>query len=216
MRSYVALSGRGGAFGWGRKNTPGGYNLSLSGLKPESRYTLDNAREILTDARGCWQGETEEMPRFAAEIKGGCVVLCDEGRISWEEAALLVKPVKEKTAPTVSAPKEEKVIYRTRLNVQGVDALPALHWPKGSEEIRACFKKGLPVYVLPPPWRFTAVPGTKGQCFAGYLPKAGRIIKTACAVRAKGGLLQPKGLKGYSYVRAESGEGYWLLEKDFR
>lgn len=216
MRGYVALSGREGAFGWGRKNALGGYDLSLSGLKPESRYTLDDARAVLSDARGCWQGQTEKMPRFVAEMPSGRAVLCDEARMAWEEAMLLAAPKKSKPAPPKVIQIEEKVQYRTRLHAQGVDALPVLQWPRGSESLRACFEKSKPVRVLPLPWRFAVVPGTKGQCLVGYLAKADSIIKTAYAVRAKGGLLQPKGLQGYSYVRSETGEGYWLLEKDVR
>lgn len=215
MRSYVALTGRDGAFGWGRKNALGGYDLSLSGLKPESRYTLDNAREILSDARGGWRGETQEMPRFVAQVPSGRVVLCDETRMAWEEAALIMRPGKEKKAPEVIVPKDDKVVYRTRLNTRGVDELPALQWPDGCADLRACFEKSQPAGVLPP-WRFAVVQGTKGQCLVGYLVKAGRIIKTAYAVRAKGGLIQPRGLQGYRYIRSETGEGFWLLEKDIR
>lgn len=216
MRGYVALSGREGAFGWIRENGRSGYLVSLNGLKAECEYTLDGKEKITTDARGAWQGEQAEMPVFAAEKSSGRVILCDEARITWEEAALQAAPKKSKTKPPKVIQTEEKVQYRTRLHAQGVDALPALKWPRGSESLRACFEKSKPVCVLPLPWRFAAVPGTKGQYLVGYLQKAGHIIKTAYAVRAKGGLLQPKGLQGYSYVRGEEGEGYWLLTQNVR
>lgn len=216
MHGYVALSGREGAFGWIRENGRSGYLVSLNGLKAEYEYTLDGKEKITTDARGAWQGEQAEMPVFAAEKSSGRVILCDEARITWEEAALQAAPKKSKPAPPKVIQIEEKVQYRTRLHAQGVDALPVLQWPRGSESLRACFEKSKPVRVLPLPWRFAVVPGTKGQCLVGYLAKADCIIKTAYAVRAKGGLLQPKGLQGYSYVRSETGEGYWLLEKDVR
>lgn len=216
MRGYVALSGREGAFGWIRENGRNGCLVSLNGLKAECEYTLDGKEKIITDARGAWQGEQAEMPVFAAEKPSGRVILCDEARITWEEAALQAAPKKSKPKPPKVIQTEEKVQYRTRLHAQGVDALPALKWPRGSESLRACFEKSKPVRVLPLPWRFAAVPGTKGQYLVGYLQKAGRIIKTAYAVRAKGGLLQPKGLQGYSYVRGEAGEGYWLLTQNVR
>lgn len=221
MGGYAALCGRDGAFGWARESGPGSFSVSLSGLKAGQTYMLDGRREIVTDVRGAWQGDTEEAPAFAAEKATGYVILCDEGRMTWEEAALQAAPRRQKIAPRENTEKEvvqkkEKVQYRTRLHGQSVDALPALQWPKGSEDLRACFEKGPPVCVLPLPWRFALVPGTKGQCLVGVLQKSGRIIKIAYAVRAKGGLLQPRGLQGYKYVRSESGEGYWLLEQSVR
>lgn len=218
MRSYVALSGRGNAFGWARQNAQSGFEVSLGGLQPGQKYCLAGKGEITADTLGRWQGTAETAPVYVA-MTDGSVILCDESSLTWEEASLLAAPKRKASLQIVSAAAEEikteeKVTYRTRLNLTPVDALPEIVWPKGCEKIRACFEKSRPVRVLPLPWRFAAVPGTKGQCLVGRLAQNGRIIKTAYAVRAKGGLLQPKGLQGYSYVRGEAGEGYWMLQQD--
>lgn len=220
MRSYVALSGRENAFGWARLNTEDGFVVSLGGLRPGQKYCMAGKGEITADALGRWQGTAEIAPGYIATMDGS-VILCDESSLTWEEASLLAapkrkQPVKIASAAVEEIKAEEKVIYRAGLNGTPVDALPALVWPKGCEKIRDCFEKGLPVRVLPLPWRFVAVPGTKGQCLVGRLVQNGCIIKTAYAVRAKGGLLQPKGLQGYDYIRGETGEGYWMLKQDVR
>lgn len=220
MRGHMALTGRNGAFGWGRCGSDGEYALTFSGLAAGKNYTLSSGENITADDKGMWHGKKKEMPQFVAE--DGKVILCDESSISWEEAALRIVPEKKKTvrpeARTEKAKTTEKnsSIYRTHLNGEGVDALPRVVWPKGCGEIRACMEKGLPTRVLPYPWRFTVVPGTNGQCMVGRLMENGRITKTAAAVRAKGGLMQPKGLQGYDYVRTDTGEAYWMLIRSVR
>lgn len=213
MRGYVALSGRDGAFGWGRQREDGSYDVLIGGFNPESSLEWSDGTAFLADAHGEWRGVQEEMPRYVR--CGGRVVLCDESVISWEEAALLTKKQPPQIRE-VQAKITEQVTYRTRANGRAVDELPDVQWPKGSEQIRNCFEKGRPAYVLPLPWRFAEVPGTRGACLVGRLMENGRIIKTAAAVRAKGGLLQPKALRGYSYVQSDRGEGYWMLIQPVR
>ena len=140
-------------------------------------------------------------------------------RISWAEATLMIAPAKkqEQPLPRLQEVKKQEITttYRTHLHGENVDALPQVRWPAKCEEIRRCVEEGMPTYVLPHPWRFATVPGTKGQCAAGRYIQDGRITKTAVAVRARGGLIQPKGLQGYSYVRTEADQSYWMLIREF-
>lgn len=220
MRGYVALNGRDGAFGWGRRGGDGEYALTFSGLASGKEYMLSSGETIMADSSGMWHGKRKEMPLFAAA--DGKVILCDESSFGWEEAALRIAPEKKKTAyqgtqAEIRKTSEKTItVYRTHLNGEGVDTLPAAAWPKGCEEIRICMEKSMPTRVLPYPWRFTIVPGTNGQCMVGRLLENGRITKTAAAVRAKGGLMQPKGLRGYDYVRTDTGEAYWMLIRSVR
>ena len=220
MRRYVALNGRDGAFGWGRRGSDEEYTLTFSGLIAGKSYMLPEGESITADSGGMWHGKRKEMPLFI--LADGKVILCDESSISWEEAALRLTPEKKKREPqeirteSVKTNGKNQIVYRTHLNGESVDALPLVVWPKGCGEIRACMEKGLPTRVLPYPWRFTVVPGTNGQCMVGRLLENGRITKTAAAVRAKGGLMQPKGLQGYDYVRTDTGEAYWMLIRSVR
>ena len=217
MRGYVALSGREGAFGWSKETAAGAFLTALGGLGRQETYTLSDGGSITTDDRGNWQGVRPEALRFVACC--GRVILCDENQLSWEEAALLAQPKAEKPMPQqvqpaekpVRVPEKQSIVYRARLHDAPVDALPAVHWPRGCEKLRAMLAQEKPVRVLPFPWRFAAVPGTNAQQLAGCLLENGCITKTAFAVRAKGGLLQPKGLHGYDYVRTDTGENYWML-----
>lgn len=220
MRSYVALSGRDGAFGWSKRTEEGDYLISLGGLKEKETYTLPDGARITADDNGRWQGKKAAPLRFAAWQ--GRIVLCDESSVSWEEAALQVQlPPKEKTVQVVALQEDTReparaVVYRTRTGNQRVDALPQVNWPKACEQIRRCFETEKPVRVLPYPWRFVCVPGTRGEQLVGCLKVQGKITKTAYAVRARGGLLQPKGLNGYDYVRTDTGENYWMLIRQVR
>lgn len=219
MRSYVALSGRDGAFGWSKAAGGDGYTVAFGGLQAGETYTLPTGEHITADENGRWQGRLSDSPCYVA--RGSRVILCDENSLTWEEAALLLRPVpkervqmgsrEEKTEETT-----ERTVYRTRLNDSPIDALPAVAWPKSLNKIRACFEKGKPRRVLPYPWRFVRVPGMQGEYLIGCLTENERITKTAYAVRAKGGLLQPKGLNGYDYVRTDTGECYWMLLQDVR
>lgn len=220
MRGYVALSGRDGAFGWCKKTNDGGWLVSFGGLQAGERYSLSEDECITLDEKGCWQGRLLHAPRYAA--LRGRVILWDENSISLEEAALLARP-KEKKHEVHAVMQEEKteeakesVVYRTRLNQRSVAELPRLVWPKQLEKIKACFAQGIPVRVLSYPWRFVRVLGMQGEYLIGCLAENDRIVKTAYAVRAKGGLLQPKGLNGYDYVRTDAGENYWMLIQSVR
>ena len=217
MRSYIALSGRDGAFGWGRETPDGVYELTFSGLQAGKEYLLPDGERIMANADGGWFGRKKAMPHYVT--CEGRLVLCDEQCISWEEAALLTVPEKpqKQSLPQIQKTEEQKgkTTFRTHLHGKGVDALPHILWPAGSEEIRRCMENGTPVYILPHPWRFVIVPGTKGQCAAGRYMQDGRITKTAAAVRARGGLIQPKGLQGYSYVPTQAGQAYWMLIREF-
>ena len=218
MRSYMALSGRDGAFGWSKAAGGDGYTVSFGGLKIGEVYTLPTGERITADENGRWQGRLSESPRYVAQ--GGQVILCDESSLTWEEAALLLRPAKKVQPVKYTEEKTEETpvdtVYRTRLNICPVDALPVIIWPKSLGKIRACFDKGQPRRVLPYPWRFVRVPGMQGEYLIGCLTENDRITKTAYAVRAKGGLLQPKGLQGYDYVRTDTGECYWMLLQDVR
>lgn len=217
MRGYMALSGREGAFGWSREDADGCIT-ALGGLLPGGEYTLSSKERITADAQGRWQGRQRAALLFVSHA--GQVILCDESRITWQEAALLQQTEKMQT-PTPAAEKESKaqqepVQYRTRLHAQPVDALPQLRWLNGCEKLRACFLQEKPVRVLPYPWRFVQVRGMGGEGLAGCLTERGCITKTAAAVRARGGLLQPRGLKGYEYVKTDTGEAYWMLIQSVR
>lgn len=218
MRSYVALSGRDGAFGWSKAAGDGGFAAAFGGLTAGGTYTLPTGEHITADESGRWQGRLSDSPRYVA--RDGRVILCDENSLTWEEAALLLRPVPK--AQPVSRAEEKKVeaivntVYRTRLNGCSVDALPEVVWPRSLEKIRACFAQGKPQRVLPYPWRFVRVLGMQGEYLIGCLTENDRITKTAYAVRAKGGLLQPKGLNGYDYVRTDTGECYWMLFQNVR
>ena len=221
MRSYVSLTGTGNAFGWGKRMPAGDWTVTMSGLIPQGKYLLAGKTEIAADASGRWAGRAESMPLYVALLPSGTVVLYDEERLTLEEAVLLArpertqktpeKPHKEQVTASPEPARTEKITYRTRLGAEAVDALPPLIWPTGKEKIQACFEKSKPVLVLPLPWRFAAVPGTRGMGCVGYYAAQGRVIKTAYAVRAKGGLFQPRELTGYQYIRGADGNGYWML-----
>ena len=217
MRTYIALSGRDGAFGWGRETLSGEYELTFSGLQAGKVYLLPDGERITADAGGGWCGRRKAVPEYV--MREGKIVLCDEQRISWAEATLMIAPAKkqEQPLPRLQEVKKQEITttYRTHLHGENVDALPQVRWPAKCEEIRRCVEEGMPTYVLPHPWRFATVPGTKGQCAAGRYIQDGRITKTAVAVRARGGLIQPKGLQGYSYVRTEADQSYWMLIREF-
>ena len=213
MRSYAALSGRENAFGWGRRRGDGTYDISIGGLKAESKCEWDDGTPFIPDAHGSWRGVRAEIPRFVR--MEGRVILCDESVISWEEAALITYQPQSPIVQ-VHAEAEKRIVYRARVQGHAVDELPTVHWPRGMEQIKGCFEKGKPAYVLPFPWRFVEIPGTRGACLVGRLIENGRITKTAAAVRARGGLLQPKALQGYSYVQSARGDGYWMLIQPVR
>lgn len=216
MRAYIGLTGRGEAFGWGKQNAQGEYAVTLGGLLPHTVYTLGSQGEFKTDGRGSIQTVTADMPLYIASAADGSVVLHDAEMLSYEEALMLAAPVKKTETKEIMQPQlapvqeTQPVIYRTRLHGVPVDALPHRMWPKGQEKLRTLMESGKPVGILPFPWRFTVIPGSGGMCFAGYAAKGGRVVKTAYAVRAKGGLMQPKALQGYRYIRSETGEGYWM------
>ena len=66
MRGYVALNGRDGAFGWGRRGGDGEYALTFSGLASGKEYMLSSGETIMADSSGMWHGKRKEMPLFAA------------------------------------------------------------------------------------------------------------------------------------------------------
>ncbi|MBR5231193.1 MAG: hypothetical protein IKW00_02970 [Clostridia bacterium] len=214
MRTYIGLMGIGNAFGWGKRNAQGEYEVMLGGLRPHTVYTLGGEGQAESDGRGNIKTVIADMPLYIADEKGD-VALYDAEVISYEEVRILSAPkakieVKEVQTTQMMPEKIPPVVYRTRLHISPVDALPRRIWPGGYEKLRTLMESGKPVRILPQPWRFTMIPGSGGICFAGYAAKHGRIVKTAYAVRAKGGLMQPKALQGYKYVRSEAGEGFWM------
>ena len=212
MRSYIGLTGRGDAFGWGKRNAQGEYEITLGGLSPRTVYALGSKERAESDSRGNIKRVVACMPLYVAD-GAGAVVLHDAGRLSYEEARMLALPAEAPVSAPAAAETAEtpsETLYRTRLHDAPVDALPKRVWPRGHEKLRALTESGKPAGILPYPWRFTVIPGSGGMCFAGYAAKHGRVVKTAYAVRARGGLMQPKALQGYRFIRSEAGENYWM------
>lgn len=231
MRSYISYTGIGAAFGWGKRTAEGSICLTLGGLAPNETYALDGTTGISADSKGCWTGICGQAPMYITRMSVSGVALYDEARLTLEEARAILQPSRRlqkkedrKTETVKTAKKEEAVQttvdfeeepapYRPRSAEAPVDALVPLLWPDGTEKIRACFEENKPVSVLPLPWRFVAVPGTRETGFVGYCAAQGKVIRTAWAVRAKGGLFQPRALSGYRYVCGTDGTGYWMLIK---
>lgn len=124
--------------------------------------------------------------------------------------APVAPPVEQSTAPTSAAP---PVRYRPLSDGEPVDRLPELFWPPEAQAIRPYFSAYLPFKLFDAPlWRFVRVPGQgNGVCCVGYRAQKDRVTQTVFAVRARGGLIPPKGLQGYRYQRGMDGAGYWTL-----
>lgn len=130
-------------------------------------------------------------------------------------AAPIISEPAQPAAPIISEPAEPAapVILREPSQAEPVDALPSLVWPKGTEGIKPYFGMYPPIALFDAPlWRFVRVPGQgAGVCCVGYRAENDRVTQTVHAVRARGGLIPPKGLQGYRYQRGMDGQGYWTL-----
>jgi len=229
-RGYVAFTGEGSAFGFGKREE-NGWQIVLGGLQPDGQYTMMGDIRMTADANGNWRGAMQgEMPLYIAQRPSGRLTLYDAERISRSDAVLLCKPqaTKKTAIRAVDAPAErvqstpaekkksqkKPVSYRTRLNGKMIDALPVLAWPGESEKWRSYFENNRPVRLLDAPgWRFVCVQAAAPRCYVGYRAQGDRVCEMAWAVEARGALIPPKGLQGYRYTRCGNDRACWLLTK---
>ena len=225
--AYTRFSGVGTAFGW-RADA----RITLGGLRPDTDYALVCEREsypIHTDAQGAWSGQVlHDVPLCVALADRP--VLYDESRVNAVSAAALLTarkaPAEQETAREAiceaeimpEAEQDEKtaevIVYRQPTDQEPVDRLPALHWPKGAESLRPYFADHLPVRLMADlSWRTVRVREGGMSCCFGYRAVNDRVSEVLYGVRARGGMVPPRGLQGYMYERMLDGGGYWVLRQ---
>lgn len=187
------------------------------------------------DQAGKWEAETAAAGTLFVTAAGR-VLLWEEGE-SAEETYLRccntlkkatekrpvpqTPPVTEKAAsvpdppPVISLEEppadEPETVLRVPKNTPPVDGLPALLWPRGTEEIRPFFEM-LPPFApfYAPGWRFvrapSPLPGT-AYCALGRYIRNGRVERIAYALPGSP-YRPPAELPGYRYR-----QGYWVLEQ---
>lgn len=228
--AYGRFTGEGGAFGWcldGR--------ITLGGLPAHADLTLVGEREqipITTDAQGAWSGRmVHDVPLCVA--RESRVLLYDESRIGAPAAAALVavrreppvpreEPVPREQPPAPSEPPPPPMedtpvpastVYRAPSKAPSVDALPSLAWPRQAEQLKPYFDTLPPIRLFDAPgWRFVRAREAGMNCCFGICSREDRVAEVLYGVRARGGMIPPKGLQGYSYRQALDGAGYWVLQ----
>ena len=212
--TYTRLTGRNGAFGWQRES-----RISLGGLRPRQTYGLlcdGGGMEVQTDSQGAWSGQGKGV--LVCVSRGGQAVLWNENRVNQAGAQALLAarqappPPAPSPAPPPEKPKEKAVAYRKPANTPPVDALPALHWPEAAAQLRPYFDSLRPSALFPG-WRTVRTREAGMPCCFGYHVQGDRVDGLLYGVQARGSLLPPKGLQGYSYERAADGQGYWVLRQ---
>ena len=63
-------------------------------------------------------------------------------------------------------------------------------------------------------WRTVRVREAGMPCCFGIRVRDDRVCGMLYAVRARGGMIPPKGLTGYRYEQALDGAGYWVLRQE--
>lgn len=197
-------------------------------------------RSVSCDASGTWRGDSGcGRILCVAALPEGEVLLYDVQRLSRQEARVLcrersrpqpAKPPQDAKTPqdkTTDTPDQEQqmqddgqkmqqsdqpIRYRTPAQTTPVDALPALQWPDRIGNLRAYFEKNRPIRLFDwPQWRMIRWQNIGGApCYVGVRIGEERISAVMYAVKARGGLLPPKGLSGYRYQQGQDG-GYWTL-----
>lgn len=120
-------------------------------------------------------------------------------------------------APLSDHPQEEAYSLRAPTRGEPVDELPFLHWPKGTEEIRAYFDALPPIAPFEAAgWRFVRLPSPLpgvAYCALGRYAAADRVTRLCYALP---GVPQrpPTALPGYRYRPAKGGMGYWIAERE--
>lgn len=234
---YVRLTGEQGAFGW-QCMQDGLWQATLGGCGERPCLLIGDKGEkrIACDVSGAWRGNSE-CGRIVcvAALPEGEALLYDVQRLSRQEARVLcrersrpkvakplqeAKPVEDKAenAPQQEKPCEnaqalqEEITYRAPSTAAPVDALPALQWLEKIDNLRAYFEKNRPIRLFDwPQWRMIRWQNMGGApCYVGVRIGEERILAVMYAVKARGGLLPPKGLAGYRYQHGQDG-GYWTL-----
>ena len=213
--SYVRLTGRNGAFGWQREG-----RIALGGLRPRQTYGLlfDGGKsEFQADTQGAWSGKA------AGEVlgvgRGGQAILWNENRVhqAGAQALLNIRPepapqTPPPPPPSPEKPKEKAIPYRRTADTPPVDALPTLQWPQAAAQLRPYFDTLRPVGLFPG-WRTVKTREAGMPCCFGFHIQGDRVDGLLYGVQARGSMLPPKGLQGYSYERAADGQGYWVLRQ---
>ncbi|MBQ7455483.1 MAG: hypothetical protein IJS53_03470 [Clostridia bacterium] len=220
--AYTRLSGEDG-FGWYQ-----GQALTLGGLRPETEYLLlceEGQQTVTADAQGSARARLSLGAPLCLALQGR-LALFNESRITRDAAAALLLARTQPKATAQEAPPEGKaaetdkeapsVTFRKPADAPPADALPALVWPKGLEELRACFDKNPPVRLLDEAgWRAVRLPGAGARCCVARHATGDRVDGVLYAVQARGSLIPPKGLKGYRFEQLADG-GYWVLRTAVR
>ena len=231
--AYTRFAGQGDAFGW-----YDGRRITLGGLRPDTDYRLicgQERHDIHSDARGAWSGQLlHDVPLCLA--RGEHPVLWDEARITAAQAALLTRkretppPTEKEPAPEPAEPEPEPapepeptperepeaapVIYRPASSGIPVDALPALQWPEGAAQLKQIFRENRPARLFDlPGFRTVRCREAGVDCCFGFRARDDRVCEVLYGVRARGGMVPPRGLQGYRYQRALDGSGYWVLRQ---
>ena len=230
----MRFSGAGPAFGWRSGN-----RITLGALTAGGEYLLvsEGGEEAFrADARGAWTAQLRHGAPLCV-MQGERAVLYDGERLTQASAAMLAAgrsappldgrgPLRQETPvpPRPQAPKErqknkevrpeEKTAYRAPSGQPPVDALPVLQWPGAARQLASRFQNNRPVGLFDAPgWRMVQAKEAGMQCCFGYRAEGDRVAEVLYGVRARGGLVPPRGLRGYRYERALDGSGYWVLRQ---
>lgn len=211
--TYVRLTGRNGAFGWQREG-----RVTLGGLRPRQAYGLlcdGGAMDFQSDAQGAWSGQGKGA--VICVFRGGQAVLWNENRVNQAGSQSLLTarqapPPMPPTPPSPERPKEKAITYRPISDAPPVDALPVLRWPDAAAQLRPYFDSLRPCGLFPG-WRTVRTREAGMPCCFGYHAQGDRVDGLLYGVQARGSMLPPKGLQGYSYERAADGQGYWVLRQ---
>ena len=111
-------------------------------------------------------------------------------------------------------PEQPQTVYRKPGDAPPVDALPQLIWPEAAAQLRPFFERNPPLRLFDTPgWRTVQVQEAGMRCCFGYRAQGDRVAEVLYAVQARGGMVTPRGLRGYRWERALDGSGWWTLRQ---